>query len=245
MWAASAEARDSLPVDGGTKNRSKRASGQPAVGVSENLLFAGTSALLLLIANLFPHFWYVSFFALIPFLYRSLRVDRKNSFWLGLIFGFSFFAVLQLDAFLEEPVSAALTVALGTALFALFGWGVATARDRFGFNPLLVSLLWILFELLLVKVAGPIVNFGTIFQLQPSGFFHGLSILFGCLAVSFVIVLVNSLFVFAVKKAVPLMRAREQGVREKESVWDLTPIPGLFAQNVYIVPAGRAPPLSL
>jgi hypothetical protein len=97
-----------------------------------------------------------------------------------------------------------------------------------------------LFELGLIKIIG--VNVGANLQVRPFGFFHGLSVLFGFLAVSFVIVLVNSLLVFAIEKTVSLAKARGKGVWENGSVWDLTPIPGLFAQKVYLIPSVRSPP---
>lgn len=212
-------------------------------GLAKNFLCAGSSAFLLLAANLFLHCWYFSFFALIPFLYRTLRVDAKNSFFLGLFFGLSFFSVLKLDGFLIAPVSTALTISFGTALFAVFGWGVACAKEKFGFNPLFVALFWILFELVLVKVTHTDLNAGANLQVRPFGFFHGLSVLFGFLAVSFVIVLVNSLLVFVIDKTISLAKARGQGVWENGSVWDLTSIPGLLAQKVYFIPSVRSPPV--
>jgi len=69
-----------------------------------NFLFAGSSAFLLLCANLFPDFWYLSFFALTPFLWRIVKVenpelcrrtDSKTAFQLGFLFGFSFFSYLS------------------------------------------------------------------------------------------------------------------------------------------------------
>ena len=45
----------------------------PSAAWPESFSFAGSSALLLLIANSFVDCWYLSFFALTPFLYRIIR----------------------------------------------------------------------------------------------------------------------------------------------------------------------------
>ena len=55
----------------------------PLAAWAESFMFAGTSALLLLVANLFPHYWYVSFFALTPFLYRIIKASPGESLRLG------------------------------------------------------------------------------------------------------------------------------------------------------------------
>ena len=233
MWTALAMGRKTQPFSGGVE----KGRGEPPIGgLADNFLFAGSSALLLLVANLFPNYWYLSFFALVPFLYRIIRLDALGALQLGLFFGFSFFFVYKLPDLFVAPLLTVLIIALGAALFALFGWAVARAKEHFGFNPLFVALLWVLFELGLIKITG------ANLPVHPSGLFHGLSVLFGFLAVSFVIVLVNSLLVFAIEKTVSLAKARGQGVWENESVWDLASIPGLFAQRVYLIFLTRAPP---
>lgn len=281
MRAALAVGSKTLSFSG----RVNKGRGEPQVGqvegsflklLAENFLYAGSSAFLLLVANLFPHYWYLSFFALTPFLWRIIRLDAAGVLQLGLLFGFSFFSIWKVQDFFAAPVLTAVTVAFGTVLFALFAWAVARAKERFGFNPLFIALLWVLFELGLLKLslisggigAGSFIPSevegqthpflaGETSYLHPStslrlhsgpsalGVFDGLSILFGFLAVSFVIVLVNSLLVFAIEKTVSLAKARGQGAWENESVWDLTPIPGLFAQKVYLIPSVRSPPALL
>lgn len=242
MWAALAMGSKSLPVSDSVK----KGRGKPPIGgLAGNFLFAGSSALFLLVANLVPHYWYLSFFALIPFLYHIIRLNALGALQLGLFFGFSYFSIYKLPDLFAVPLLTVLTVSLGAVLFALFGWAVAHTKECFGFNPLFVALLWVLFELALIKVTTVGTDVGANLQLRPSGFFHGLSVLFGFLAVSFVIVLVNSILVFAIEKTVSLAKARGQGVWENESVWDLAPIPRLFAQKVYPTPQNRGPPLVL
>ncbi|HXF49324.1 MAG TPA: hypothetical protein VNL73_07865 [Verrucomicrobiae bacterium] len=243
MRAALADGSKTPPFTGGVeKNGGEMRIGGPA----DNFLFAGSSALLLLVANLFPNYWYLSFFALVPFLYRIIRLDALSTLQLGLFFGFSFFSIWKLSDLLVAPLITVLTISLGTVLFALFAWAVARAKEHFGFNPLFVALFWVGFELCLLKLGVFSVGAGSPRPfVGEAPFFHGLSVLFGFLAVSFVIVLVNSILVFAIEKAISLTKARGQGAWECESVWDLAPQPGLFAQKVYPTPQNRGPPLVL
>ncbi|MCI0406642.1 MAG: hypothetical protein L0Z48_03190 [candidate division Zixibacteria bacterium] len=241
---ASAKSGEALPFGGGVKKSGGESFGATVSERAQNFLFAGSSAFLLLAANLFTDYWFFAFFALIPFLYRIIRLNALGAFQLGLFFGLTFLSVYKLPDFLAVPVLTVLTVALGTVLFALFGWAVARAKEKFGFNPLFIALFWVGFELCLLKLSVFSVGAGSPRPLVGEApYFHGLSALFGFLAVSFVIVLVNSLLVFAIEKTVSLAKARGQGVWGNESVWDPTPIPGLFAQKVYLIPAVRSPPL--
>ncbi len=63
---------------------------------AESFIFAGSSAILLLIANLFSSCWYFSFFALAPFLYRIIKAAPIESLRLGSLLGLSFFGALWL-----------------------------------------------------------------------------------------------------------------------------------------------------
>jgi len=228
----------------------------PLVIWAESFIFAGASALLLLIANLFPEYWYFSFFALTPFLYRIIKAscgERSRtmpgeSFRLGFLFGLSFFGVSLLDSPLGTPLPSLLKLLLGTGLFAIFGWTVGWARKRWGFYPSVVALLWVGLEIgllklgfiqgLLGKAESPPLQAG--FSTHP--FFHGLVGLFGFLTVSAIIVLLNSLLALAIVKTLEIIKPRGHTVKQEERTWEVCSVPGLFAQRVYLVPEGRAPP---
>ncbi|MDI6766038.1 MAG: hypothetical protein QME52_04360 [Bacteroidota bacterium] len=47
--------------------------------IAKDFLFAGSSALLLLAANFYAEYWYLSLFALIPFLLYNERAPPMNS----------------------------------------------------------------------------------------------------------------------------------------------------------------------
>lgn len=214
------------------------------VAWAESFIFAGSSALLLLIANLFPHYWYVSFFALTPFLYRIIRITcgersrttPSESLRLGFLFGLSFFAVSLVDTRITSPFPSVLMLLFGTGLFALFGWAVGWARNRWGFYPSLVALLWVGVELGLVKLG---MNQNGSYLSVASGigipeaegqarfshplvvseanlFFHALVGLFGFLTVSAIIVLFNSLLVLLFLKTLELTRPRGKTLQKEK-----------------------------
>ena len=218
---------------------------------AESFIFAGSSALLLHLVNLFPEYWYVSFFALTPFLYRIIKATPSESLRLGFLFGLSFFAVSVINSPVVSPYSSLLKLLSGTGLFALFGWTVGLARKRWGFNPSIVALLWVGLEMGLVKLgmnqSGSYLGFvsGLLGEGEFSHpFFAGLVALFGFLAVSAIIVLFNSLLVLLLLKTLEITRPRGRTVQEDERVWDLFSTPWFFPKKIYLVPEGRAPPFT-
>jgi len=73
-------------------------------------------------------------------------------------------------------------------------------------------------------------------------FFGGLVALFGFLTVSAIIVLLNSLLVLLLLKALAIKMPRGKTVQEDERRTDLFSAPWFVTQRVYLVPEGRAPP---
>jgi apolipoprotein N-acyltransferase len=216
--------------------------GKPPLATwAESFIFAGSSALLLLVANLFPHWWYFSFFALTPFLYRIIKAAPGESLRLGFLFGLSFFAASAVNSLFTAPLVSVLKLISGTALFALFGWSVGWARERWGFNPSIVAVLWVGLEMGLVKLGFAGGLLGEAGFSNP--FLHGLVGLFGFLAASAIIVLLNSLLVLVVVKTLEKTRPRRKTVAEDERTWDLFFTRNLVAEKIYLVPEGRAPPI--
>jgi uncharacterized membrane protein len=207
---------------------------------AESFIFAGSSALLLLIANLFTQYWYFSFFALVPFLYRIIKASPSESLRLGFLLGISYFGALTSNLFITSPLDSVLKIFTGTVLFTLFGWSVGWARQRWGFNPSLVALLWVGLETVLVKLglAGGLIRGGEL----SNPFLHSLIGLFGFLVISALIVLLNSLLVLAIVKTVTANRSRDERKSEVDKTWNYFFIHNLLAERVYLVPEGRAPP---
>lgn len=209
---------------------------------AESFIFAGGSALLLLIASLFPYYWYFSFFALTPFLYRIIKASPGESLRLGFLLGISFFGVSISVSLTISPIASILKLILGTALFTLFGWSIGYLRHRWGFNPTLVALFWIGLEMGLVKLGFVGGLFGKSEFSQP--FLQGLVGLFGFLTVSAIIVLLNSLLVLAIVKTLGLTRPNGKIAQEEKRTWDFSYTRNLIPKRVYLMPEGRAPPLS-
>jgi hypothetical protein len=213
----------------------------PLADWAESFIFAGSSALLLLLANLFPNYWYFSFFALVPFLLRTIKASPGESLRLGFLFGLSFFTVSVIDSLTISPVSSILKLLSGIGLFALFGWAVGYARKRWGFNPSIVAVLWVGLEVGLVKLGFVSGIFGKAEFSHP--FLHGLVGLFGFLVASAIIVLLNSLLVWAIVKTIELTRPKGKGLKRNERIWQPSFTRNFFTEKVYIVPQGRAPPV--
>jgi apolipoprotein N-acyltransferase len=207
---------------------------------SESFIFAGSSSFLLLIANYVPDYWYVSFFALTPFLYRIIKATPSESLRLGFLFGFSFFTISVVDSLIITPLPSVLKLLSGTTLFALFAWTLGEARHRWGFNPFILVFLWVGLEMGLVKLGFFSGLLGRAEFSQP--FLHGLVVLFGFLAVSAIIVLLNYLLVLAIVKTLRFTRSTARIVQKDEKMLQFLYTHGLFAQGVYLIPEGRAPP---
>jgi len=210
---------------------------------AEDFLYAGSSALLLLGANLFPQYWLASFVALVPLLSRIIKAGAGRALRLGTYFGLSFFGVLLLDLCIISPVAGLFKIACGTALFGLFGWTVAWGRRRWGFNPLIVSLLWIGLELAVIKLGFATGLLAGAKAGHPA--FHGMAALFGFLSISFLIVLLDSLIISAIDAVSTLAPARESVSLRGERKWDLLLPPGPVAFELFFVPDVRGPPCSI
>jgi apolipoprotein N-acyltransferase len=209
--------------------------------LAEDFLYSGTSALLLLVANLFPGYWYFSFVALFPFLWRINKASTREAFRLGFLLGLTFFTFWSLDALLVTPASAILMIIGGTLLFALWGWAVGLTKQYFGFSPIIVSGLWVFFELGLIKFG---YTSGLLTHSTPSTpFFLRLATLFGFGVISFIIVLLNSLLVKIIEHAVKIFKATGIEFTTKEIFWSFVESHKFFSQKFFLIPQLRGPPI--
>jgi hypothetical protein len=207
---------------------------------AESFLFSGSSALLLLVGNLFSGCWYFCFFALVPFLYKISRASPSEGLRLGFLFGISFFTVSLFSSFSVSPFLLIVKIICGTIIFAIFGWLTAWTRERWGFNPIIVSMLWVVMELVMIKIG----FFTGVFQeaelTHPE--FHGMAVLFGFLFVPFVIVLLNSILIWTVDNAALIASTSwmdtEARKQEYQHIYNVT----YRLQEVFSIPQERAPP---
>lgn len=214
-----------------------------AAAWAESFLYAGSSALLLLLAHFFSQYWYLSFFALIPFLFRVMQASPAESLRLGFLLGLSFFGASAANSLIGSGLSALLNLACVTGLFALFGWSTGLARESWGFNPSIVALLWVGLEIGLVKFGFASGVLGEAGFSHP--LLHGMVGLFGFVTASAIIVLLNSVILLAVLKGLEAEIVRAEAAEESERVCSPIITRNLFAEKVYVVPEGRAPPESL
>jgi hypothetical protein len=207
---------------------------------AEDFLFAGSSALMLLVAGYWPELWPLSLLALVPFLHRVVRANPRQALRLGFLLGLSYFAVHLASSASAVPFASTAQIVIGTALCAAFGWAVARASQRWGFNPAAIALLWLALEAVLMR-AGFVT--GILTELNAgSSLLVRASVLFGFLAVSFVVVFINAVIVLAIDSAIEAASARGTVYPESKRTWDPFLVLGLAAQRQYLTPSNRAPP---
>ncbi len=164
------------------------------IEVACDFLYAGSSALLLLVPVLRPELWMLAFLALTPLFYRLVRIPPGQAARVGVLFGLSYFTVYLSGTFAANPLGNLATLGVGTSLLAAFAWVVTRAQARIGFNPLITAFLWFLLEAILIWSG---LGNGLVSAVPgPETVFAQGSVLFGFLFTTFVIVFINALVVF-------------------------------------------------
>ena len=178
-----------MPLNTGYKEHS--------VELSDSFLAAAGSAILLSFARVYPELWFISLFALVPFLWRLCHVSLRGAIALGMMLAtFFVFATSASDLILAPKIFLLKLFSLNIA-FALFGLAVSRVKKSLGFDPLFIALLWFPIEYVLIHYA----HLGAIFSISNSGssLIIGFYSLFGILLGSLVIVLGNSLILLIVR----------------------------------------------
>jgi len=163
----------------------------------ENFVCAGSSALLISFAHLYPEFWFVSLFALVPFLWRIKKLDLSESMVLGIILASCYSFVVYPDEILITPKTFLFKFFFINVIFSIFSITVNKTRKYIGFNPIFIAIFWLPLEYVLVHHTG-LENIFT-FKNSDSWFVLRFSLLFGSLMLSFCIVLINSLILMFVE----------------------------------------------
>lgn len=172
----------------------------------ESFLYAGSSALLISVAHLYPEFWFVSLFALIPFLWRAIRVSLFESVILGGLLAASYCFVSFRPESWATPGTFLFTVVGLIALFALYGTIVNRIKKHLGFNIIFIAALWLPLEYALSHYAG----LENLFAISADENTLPLRIgsLFGMLMISFIIVLINSLILVILRQVAQALLSR-------------------------------------
>lgn len=203
-------------------------------------VYAGSSALLLLLVHSFPGFWYLSAIALLPLLYKLNKSAPFESMLLGALLGVAFFVpALSYSLLAFSPEALAMLLG-GVTLCAGFGFAVSFTRLRLGFNPLITSLLWVGFEFALVKLGITQRFFGEVYFANP--LLGRISVLFGFLLVSFMVVLFNSVLLETVERTIELFESEDEcaEVYQEKCYHHLAVV--RIARHAHLIPEGRGPP---
>lgn len=171
-------------------------------------LCAGSSSLLISLAHLYPQFWFVSLFALVPFLWRAIQASLKESVLLGCLLATSCYLV-GFPSGTEVAAGVILLQLLGlNAIFAVYAAGVNRIGRHIGINAIFVAALWLPLEYAISHWAG----LESLFTLSASELdwpiLTRIGSLFGMLMVSFVIVLVNSLVLLFLRQVVQALSTK-------------------------------------
>jgi apolipoprotein N-acyltransferase len=165
---------------------------------AENSLFAGSSALILSLSHLYPELKFLAIIALVPFLWRLIKINFADSVILGFSLGSLFVIGTSLAETWLSPMAFTARFLCLSLIFALFALGVNRVKKHLGLNPVFIALLWLPLEYFLKNYA----HLGFIFSpgSTDSGFLFGIGSLFGLLMVSFFIVLINSLILVLLRQ---------------------------------------------
>ncbi len=206
----------------------------------ENILCGGSSAVMLAFAHVHPELWFISFFALVPFLWRLCHVNRKGALALGLILATIYVFATSLGDALPAPRAFLFKLlALNTA-FAIFGLAINRVKKYLGFDPLFIALLWFPLGYVLFQFAG----LRDIFAIPHAGpnLVIGFGSLFGILLWSSVIILGNSLILLFARYAKRQLLGRSKVQPASDRQLYINSDKFFFERRWYSVPNPRAPP---
>ena len=207
---------------------------------TEAFLCAGSSALLISAAHLYPELRFVSLFALVPFLWRAIRASLIESMVLGGLLALSYAFIAIRPESWASPGTLILTVVGLVVLFALYGAAVNRIKTRIGFNAIFIAALWLPLEYFLSEYA----NLEYLFAIatDESGFLLRIGSLFGMLTIPFVVVLINSLILVVLRQIVRvLLSCDRHPIPEKQRT--SPPFKEItYERRWYCYPDVRAPP---
>jgi uncharacterized membrane protein len=204
-------------------------------------LYAGSTVFLLLISQLYSDFRFISFFALIPLLVKASKCKMVEAVLLGVLFGIVYFTIYSLHITDHNLIHIIIKIVFGILLSTCFTCSVFLIREKFGLNPVMISILWVAFEFILIKLG--FINSLLGGENITQGYFYGISIIFGFLIISLIIVFFNILIIFAFNFVLCWAKSRQAEMPCSGRIWNLYTNVGFFANNYYLKPDSRGPPL--
>ena len=206
-----------------------------------HFLCAGSSALLLSIAHIYPSCWYFSFIALVPFLWRCRKANLSGAIVVGMILACCFSFVSFTGELLSSPYLFFHKLILLNLIFSIFSLTVILAIRYLSFNPIFIAAFWLPLEYFLGYYAG----FGNIltFAEIKSSFVIRFSSMFSCLMISFIIVLIKSIILMFIEHIYCKGNSDSKFRFSKEKLSCLCSENILPLKNWYYILNPRAPPL--
>ena len=180
--------------------RQQEVSSPSGLRLAERFLCAGSSALLLSAAHLYPELWILSTFALVPFLWQANKIGFAGNCCLGLILGSCYIFVVSPHEMMTGLITFMLKVVFFSTVFSLFGIAVYFLKKHFGFNPVFIAAIWLPLEYGLTRYTG-LANF-FLRSLDDGSILFRLASLLGLLMISFLIVGINAYILVALEQVV-------------------------------------------
>lgn len=207
-----------------------------------SFLLTGGSGLLLALAHIFPELWFLSLFALVPFLWHVERVDLTGAVLLGFLMAICYVFGANADELLTDSKTFVLRLILVGSAFAVFGVATNLTRRSPTLSSGLIVLLWFPVQYALIRYAG----LGQVFSVSDSGSNMLVSVcsVLGVVAVALAITLVNLIAYQFIKSIVEkigprVRRPTDAGVRFR-SLHEHA----LYEAARYCFPDRRAPPVA-
>jgi apolipoprotein N-acyltransferase len=206
----------------------------------EDFLGAGSSAFILSVAHIYPVYWFVSLFALLPFFWRLFRANLYRSVVLGIILAGCYAFVAFFVEALVSPWTFLLKFLILCLVFSAFGIAINRTKRYLGFNAFLIPFLWLPLEYILTHYA----HLGSIFTFSEtdSTLLIRIGSLFGILMISFVIVLINSLILILLKRVSQALSSRAKSPAKGDKRIYLPFKEIILQKRWYYFPDPRAPP---
>ena len=208
----------------------------------ECFLCAGTSALFLSVLHLYPAYWFISLFALIPILWQLSKANLPQSIILGILLGVCYAFVIFSGSLFISPWNYLFNLFNLCLIFSLFCIAVSIVKKYTGFNPVFTAALWLALEYTLTH--DPVL--GNILTLPEtdSGFLTRFGSLFGVLMVSFLIVLINSLILIVIKQVADALGTGVSFLIKADKKSNLPFKQTIIERHWCYFPEPRAPPKS-
>ena len=207
----------------------------------EDFICAGSSALFLSILHLYPAYWFISLFALIPLLWRLSKANLPQSIILGILLGNCYVFVIFSGSLFVSPWNYLFNLFNLCLIFSFFCIAVSIVKKYTGFNPVFTAALWLAIEYTLTH--DPVL--GNILTLPETntGFLIRIGSLCGILMISFAVVLINSLILIVLNHLVHALGTHTSSLVKANKEFYLY-LGQTIEKHWFYFPGPRAPPES-